>query len=267
MDETIERLKKKRDELYQKLRDVGDFRRGTISVIYRKCGKKNCACAQEGHPGHGPVYLWSATIKGKSYAKNLKLGPELEKYIEEIDNHKKFTALSEEIVVISERISDLRPVAEVNDEQELVALKKKIAESIHQEVQNEIERILGRYFTERTDAGVVDLEAFEINIRSSMHRVGSVLLEELINVDGDGYQGSSITDEEGHKYEFVDYRERELLTVLGTIKVKRAYYYDKEHHLGFCPKDRYLDIAGTSYSSGVRRMVSRVGAWRPFSLG
>jgi hypothetical protein len=54
---------------------------------------------------------------------------------------------------------------------------------------------------------------------------------------------------------------------LGTIKVKRAYYYDKEHHSGFCPKDRSLDIEGTSYSSGVRRMVSRVGAWRPFGLG
>ncbi len=100
-----------------------------------------------------------------------------------------------------------------------------------------------------------------------MHRVGSNLLEDLINADGGAYQGVSITDEAEHKYEFVDYREKELLTVLGTIKVKRAYYYDNEHHSGFCPKDRSLDIEGTSYSSGVRRMVSRVGAWRTFGPG
>ena len=87
----------------------------------------------------------------------------------------------------------------------------------------------------------------------------------LVNADG-GYQGSSITLGEGHRYEFVDYRQKELLTLLGSMKVRRAYYYDKENHSGFFPKDRALDIEGTSYSSGVRRMVSRVGAWRPFAL-
>jgi len=126
MDETMESLEKKRDELYEKLQKVGDFRRGSISVIYRKCGKKNCACAQEGHPGHGPEYLWNATIKGKSYAKSLKLGPELEKYIEETDNHRKFVSLSEEVVLINERISTLRPVKEIADDQSLMELKKKL---------------------------------------------------------------------------------------------------------------------------------------------
>jgi len=106
-----------------------------------------------------------------------------------------------------------------------------------------------------------------MGIRSSMHHIGCGMLEKLVNADGGGYQGSSITVGEGHQYEFVDYRNKELLTVLGTMDVKRAYYYDKGTHLGFCPKDRALDIEGTSYSSGVRRMVSRVGAWRPFGLG
>jgi len=105
-----------------------------------------------------------------------------------------------------------------------------------------------------------------MSIRSAMHRVGCSILEELINSDGGGYRGISLTDKEGHTYEFVDYREKTLLTVLGELRVKRSYYYDKEHHAGFFPKDRDLDIEGTSYSSGVRRMVSRVGAWMPFAL-
>ncbi|MFZ2417381.1 MAG: DUF6788 family protein, partial [Smithellaceae bacterium] len=55
MQETIESLEEKREHLYESLSNLGDFRRGTISVLYRKCGKKNCACTQEGHPGHGPL--------------------------------------------------------------------------------------------------------------------------------------------------------------------------------------------------------------------
>ncbi len=70
MNDDIEGLESKRKDLHEQLAGLGDFRRGTISVNYRKCGKKNCACARPGHPGHGPQYLWNTTIKGKSYAKN-----------------------------------------------------------------------------------------------------------------------------------------------------------------------------------------------------
>jgi len=38
---------------------VGDFRRGSVSKNYRKCGKPNCVCAQPDHPGHGPRFLWT----------------------------------------------------------------------------------------------------------------------------------------------------------------------------------------------------------------
>jgi len=70
----------------------------------------------------------------------------------------------------------------------------------------------------------------------------------------------SITDTAGHKYEFIDYRDKKLLTVLGEIKVKRAYYYDKESNSGFCPKDRTLDIEGTSYS--LRGVQDDKQGWR-----
>lgn len=119
-------MERKRGSLYKQLQETGDFRRGIISITYRKCGKKNCACAQEGHPGHGPQHLWNTTIKGKSYAKSLKLGPEMEKYLEEIANHQRFLKLCEELVDINERICNMRPVPEVKDDKELVALKKKL---------------------------------------------------------------------------------------------------------------------------------------------
>jgi hypothetical protein len=100
-----------------------------------------------------------------------------------------------------------------------------------------------------------------------MHSVGSIMLEKLINSDGGDYRGRTIPCEKGHVFEFIEYREKELLTVLGHVKVDRAYYYDKECKIGFCPKDTTLDIEGTSFSPGVRRMMGRVGAYRPFVLG
>jgi hypothetical protein len=127
MKETLSCLEQRREQLYNQLQKIGDFRRGTVSVLYRKCGKKNCACArEEGHPGHGPLYLWNATIGGKSYAKNLKLGPEMEKYLEEIAHHQLFQKLCSEIVAINEQICDMRPVRVIEDEAGLADLKKKL---------------------------------------------------------------------------------------------------------------------------------------------
>jgi hypothetical protein len=126
MAETLKLLESKRDALYRRLYEIGDFRRGTISANYRKCGKKNCVCTKEGHPGHGPQYLWNATINGKSYAKNLQLGTELQKYTEETERYREFMKLCNEIIRLNEQISELRPVLEIKDDDELQELKKNL---------------------------------------------------------------------------------------------------------------------------------------------
>ena len=126
MNQYIKRLESKRKTLYKKLEEIGDFRRGTISVNYRKCGKKNCICAKQEHPGHGPQYLWNTTLKGKSYAKNLILGPELKKYMDETENYRTFLKLCDEIVQVNENICNLRPVPKVEDKDEAEELKKKL---------------------------------------------------------------------------------------------------------------------------------------------
>jgi hypothetical protein len=113
----------------------------------------------------------------------------------------------------------------------------------------------------------LDLEAFEMSIRSTVHKVGGRILELLINADGGDYRGRTLPCAQGHEYEFVEYRDKVLVTVVGPVSVRRAYYFDKGCGSGYCPKDCVLDIEGTSYSSGVRRMMSKVGAYRPFALG
>jgi Family of unknown function (DUF6788) len=126
MPETLAALENRREQLYEQLGRLGDFRPGSISVNYRRCGKANCACAQPGHGGHGPQYLWTTTQKGKSQAQHLRLGPELEKAEQELDNYREFLRLCDELVVVNAQICRLRPVTAMPD-RELAALKKRLA--------------------------------------------------------------------------------------------------------------------------------------------
>ncbi len=100
-----------------------------------------------------------------------------------------------------------------------------------------------------------------------MHSVGGRLLERLINSDGGDYRGTTLRSETGEVFEFKEYRDKMVLTVLGPVTIQRAYYYDKQAAKGYCPKDVTLDIAETSFSPGVRRMMAKAGAYRPFGLG
>ena len=45
---SLPELEAERDRLYAQLSKVGDFRRGSVSENYRRCGKPNCACAAAG---------------------------------------------------------------------------------------------------------------------------------------------------------------------------------------------------------------------------
>lgn len=123
----LDELERKRMDIYRRLSLVGDFRRGTISEGYRKCGKKNCACTHPDHPGHGPRYVWSSTrAGGRSVARNLPLGPELEKATREQSNYREFLRLSQQLIEINEQLCDLREVRQIAGGAELEALKKKL---------------------------------------------------------------------------------------------------------------------------------------------
>jgi hypothetical protein len=125
MDEKLIQLEEKRKNLIKMFKKLGRFRRGTIAVRYRKCGRENCACKKPGHIGHGPYYEWNTTIKGKSFAKNLTIGSELQKYKEETDNYIKYQELYREFLQVNEEICDLTPHKLLKPAQE-DALKKKL---------------------------------------------------------------------------------------------------------------------------------------------
>ena len=126
MDQSLQELELRRKNLFRQMESLGDFRRGTISVNYRKCGKGNCVCARKDHPGHGPQYLWNVSMGGKTQARSLPLGPELEKMEKEVERYHAFVRLSHELVEVNERICQLRPARSIENENELEQLKKKL---------------------------------------------------------------------------------------------------------------------------------------------
>ena len=120
---------------------------------------------------------------------------------------------------------------------------------------------------DRQRLGHLDLEASEMAIRAAMHQMGGALLEKLLNSDGGGYRGARLDCGRGHSAEFVGYRGKQVLTVLSSVEVQRAYYHCPDCQDGLIPKDQDLDVVGSSFSPGVRRMMGRVGAKQPFEQG
>ena len=125
MEKNLENLIQKRKELFLKMETLGDFRWGSISETHRKCGKPNCACADKGHPGH-VQYLWTTRKQGKTAAKVLHLGPEMERFQSQIEEGSRFQKLCDEMWNTSEEICRLRPVPKMEEGEELEALKKKL---------------------------------------------------------------------------------------------------------------------------------------------
>lgn len=113
----------------------------------------------------------------------------------------------------------------------------------------------------------LDLEATEMALRSSMHQIGGRLLERLLNAESNGHVGARRDCGHGHQAVFVDYRNKQLLTVLSSIELRRAYYYCECCGEGIVPRDRELDIVGTSFSPGVRRLMGQVGGKEAFEQG
>jgi hypothetical protein len=103
-------LERLRGELYDLMSRVGDFRRGALNAVRRKCGKPNCACAQPGHPGHGPQYNLTRNVSGRTVNMRVRPGPELDKVQREVAGHQRFLELAGQVTEVNEAICALRPV-------------------------------------------------------------------------------------------------------------------------------------------------------------
>lgn len=128
----------------------------------------------------------------------------------------------------------------------------------------EVDCIVQHAFQEQSEHGHQELESLEFSIRWSVHRVGRTLLEMLLQRFYDQHAERKNIEE---RYSYIEDRRKTIQTVLGKVTVTRGYYYDRKGRHGLSPYDTALDVVGTSFSCGMRRIMGKVGAYRSFELG
>jgi len=111
------------------------------------------------------------------------------------------------------------------------------------------------------------LEAIEVAVRREALRVAAVVLERHLNADRSDYSGPQRDCRCGQKARYVDRREKTFQSVLGPLRLQRAYYHCSRCGKGFCPRDETLGLLQTLLSPAVRRMVAAVGATVSFEEG
>jgi hypothetical protein len=125
--------------------------------------------------------------------------------------------------------------------------------------------MLGVVFGALRTTGRIDLEAVEMLVRGSLHQAGAASLGHLLSMPL--ARGATSPCACGQDARYHDTRPKQCLTVLGRVSFDRAYYVCPDCHQGQAPRDAELDVRGTEYSPGVRRMMAAVGSDSSFDHG
>jgi hypothetical protein len=111
------------------------------------------------------------------------------------------------------------------------------------------------------------LEALESAVRRQALRLAGHAVEQRLNADhsdaGEPHLGCPC----GQRARYAGRREKTFASVLGPLKLERAYFHCSGCGHGFCPRDRQLGLENTALSPAVTRMVGTVGAMVSFEEG
>ena len=106
-ENTIDRLQVQKEKILQQISELGDFRQGSLSPRFRKCGKPYCHCAKEGSKGHGPLWMTTRSVQGKTISKAIPK-EKVDTTFRQIDTFHQFQNLTREYVEASIKICDAR---------------------------------------------------------------------------------------------------------------------------------------------------------------
>jgi hypothetical protein len=106
----------------------------------------------------------------------------------------------------------------------------------------------------------LDLEAVEVAARRQALRLAARALEQRLNADTSDYQGPQLACACGQSARYIERRVKSFVSVLGAIRLERAYYHCQACGQGFCPRDQALGLAWSSLTPGVMRMTASAAA-------
>ncbi len=140
--------------------------------------------------------------------------------------------------------------------------KRGLQTALEAEVVQEVEALLGR-----EAVAELDFEAWEVALRHRTLRLAARAIEQRLNADTSDEQGPRVPCRCGGEARFAGRRAKQFQSVLGALRLERAYYHCPSCGHGFCPRDRHLGIENTSLSPALTRMTGTVGAMVSFLEG
>jgi hypothetical protein len=97
--------------------------------------------------------------------------------------------------------------------------------------------------------------------------VAGQAVEQRLNADLSDQASTQVRCSCGKEAHFAGRRAKQVHSVLGPLRLERAYYHCSACGHGYCPRDEHLGIANTSLSPALTRMVGTVGAMVSFQEG
>ena len=104
-------------------------------------------------------------------------------------------------------------------------------------------------------ADSLDFEALETCLRRRALEFGAQLAAQRLNQDHSDQVGPRLACDCGDEARYAGRSAKTFETVLGRLKLRRAYYHCQGCGHGFFPRDRHLGMEGTWLSPGVVRMT------------
>jgi hypothetical protein len=129
MTDSLPALETRRTELLHSIANLKDMRPGSVVGAVFRCGKPGCHCAQPDDPGHGPILRLTRKVRGKTVTEALPTPAAVRKAEQEIAEFRHYQQLSQELVEVSERVCQARPVADTLSPEEKKQPKRSARKS------------------------------------------------------------------------------------------------------------------------------------------
>ena len=104
-------------------------------------------------------------------------------------------------------------------------------------------------------------------LRQGTLRLAACAIEQRLNADTSDQLESRMRCGCGGEAQYAGRRSKQFHSVLGPLRLERAYYHCSACGHGCCPRDRQLGMENTSLSPALTRMTGTVGAMVSFQEG
>ncbi len=98
-----------------------------------------------------------------------------------------------------------------------------------------------------------DFGKLEQAVMAMMMSFGKGLLQRIVDSGVNGSQGSSIPCKCDNSMKFVQHRPRDIHSLFGWIKIKRAYYHCSDCGTGLAPYDKSSGLGSEQLSPGLAK--------------